>query len=90
MTMLSTATALAALAALAHPAAAQWNDVPPANDSATNPWWPQYPEGTSKDDFMLNNTSGEDDLTGRSRIAQWIVTTSNVWREQFGECIPSV
>lgn len=82
MTPLSTAAAFTALAALTQ---AQWNDVPPSNDSATNPWWPQYPEGTSKDDFMLNDTSNDEDLKGNSRIAKWIVTTSNVWRAQFGE-----
>lgn len=83
MPSLSKTAAVAVLAALG--ARAQWNDVPPSNDSATNPWWPQYPEGTSKYDFMMNDTSNDEDLKGNSRIAKWIVTTSNVWRAQFGE-----
>lgn len=87
MSPLSTTAAVAVLAALgATGARAQWNDVPPSNDSATEPWWPQYPEDASKYDFMMNNTSNDDDLKGNSRIAKWIITTSNIWRAQFGEC----
>lgn len=86
MSPLSTTAAVAVLAALgATGARAQWNDVPPSNDSATEPWWPQYPEDASKYDFMMNNTSNDDDLKGNSRIAKWIITTSNIWRAQFGE-----
>lgn len=76
---------LAAL--LVHQATAQtvYNDHPPANDSATEPYWPWYPEGTSRNDFMMQETSGEADLKGESRIAQWIVSASNVFRAQFGK-----
>lgn len=80
-------SSLPLVALLAHQAAAQtvYNDRPPANDSATEPYWPHYPEGTSSDDFMMLDTSGEADLKGESRIAQWIVTASNVFRAQFGK-----
>lgn len=75
------------LALLAHHATAQtvYNDQPPANDSATEPYWPRYPDGTSESDFTMSETSNDADLRGESRIAQWIVSASNVWRAQFGE-----
>ncbi|TXT15244.1 uncharacterized protein COLE_01437 [Cutaneotrichosporon oleaginosum] len=70
---------------LAHHVLAQtFNDQPSANDSATEPYWPQYPDGTSASDFMMNTNSSDADLRGESRIAQWIVTASNVFRAQFG------
>jgi hypothetical protein len=72
---------------LAHHALAQtvFNDQPAANDSATEPYWPPYPPGTSESDFMMSGNSTDVDLRGESRIAQWIVSASNVFRAQFGE-----
>ncbi|BEJ15434.1 hypothetical protein CspHIS471_0500390 [Cutaneotrichosporon sp. HIS471] len=63
------------------------NDQPPANDSATEPYWPRYPDGTSEADFMMNTNSSDADLRGESRIAKWIVSASNAFRAQFG-CQP--
>lgn len=58
---------------------------PTPNDTATEPYWPQYPEGMGPDDFMFHENAGEDDLTGNSRIARWIIEASNAFRAQFSE-----
>lgn len=72
---------------LAHGALAQtaFNDQPPANDSATEPYWPQYPDTASAADFMMSATSNDADLRGETRLAQWIVSASNAFRAQFGK-----
>lgn len=64
---------------------AQDSNTPPGNDSATNPWWPQYPTGRSEADYMLNNSASEADLTGQSDIAKWLIEASNMWRAQFSK-----
>jgi len=83
--MISALIPLAA-AVLARSAVAQSDsNTPPYNASATNPWWPQYPDGRSAADYMLSDNASEADLTGQSDVAKWLIEASNMWRAQFGE-----
>lgn len=70
---------------LALHAAAQSN-TPPSNDSATDPWWPQYPDGRGIEDYMMNESASDADLRGETDIAKWLIEASNMFRAQFSGC----
>lgn len=84
----SCVVAVATSLLVVQPVAAQTttnNNTPPPNTTATDPWWPQYPDGRSMNDYMLNESAADNDLSGNSDVAQWIIAASNAWRAQFGK-----
>lgn len=86
MFVLVVSTTMLPLLVLGLIAPAMAQDQPPPNATAVEPYWPHYPTSKSADDFMMNNNASAADIDGSSALAQWIVTASNVFRAQFGDC----